>query len=267
MSFPGLAAGMIAPPGDDRPVGEIWFQGPEQEKAELLVKYIFTSRRLSIQVHPDDLSARARGHERGKDEAWFVIAAEPGALIGLGPRHPVSPGELRDAVRGGGLESLLAWRKVRSGDVLYAPGGTIHAIGGGLSLIEIQQNLDLTYRLYDYGSARELHIADALAVAVREPWRAAYDPVEKGRGRMILAAGRAFVLERWTPLSDAVVNAGDGAVLLVPLAAGGALDGADLAPGTVWSVTRQAGLRAGADLLAAYPGEHVREDVLTFEAP
>ena len=161
------------------------------------VKYLFTSERLSIQVHPDDDAARARGLPRGKDEAWFVLDAEPGAVIGLGLTREVSRDALRAAALDGSIEALLDWRPVAAGDIFYSPAGTIHAIGGGIALIEVQQNLDLTYRLYDYGRPRELHLDEALAVARRGPWsplpEAANEP-----GRRILAAGRAFALERWT---------------------------------------------------------------------
>ena len=184
------------PPAE--PIGEIWFEDDAAGKADLLVKYLFTAERLSVQVHPDDEAARAAGHERGKDEAWFVLAAEPGAAIGLGLTHIVSKEELRAASLDGRIEALLDWRPVAAGDVFYSPAGTIHAIGGGVSLIEIQQNLDLTYRLYDYGRPRELHLEEAISVAQPGPWSPPFEPREVEPGRTVLAAGRAFVLERWT---------------------------------------------------------------------
>ena len=99
--------------GDDVPVGEIWFEPPAD--AALLVKYLFTAERLSIQVHPDDAAARARGLPRGKDEAWYVLDAEPGARIGLGLTHEVSREALRAAALDGSIEQLLDWRPVRPG--------------------------------------------------------------------------------------------------------------------------------------------------------
>jgi mannose-6-phosphate isomerase len=151
-----------------RRIGELWFDGPAD--APLLAKYIFTSERLSIQVHPDDEQARARGLPRGKSECWFIIDAEPGAVIGLGLVHQMDADELREAALNGSIERLLDWRRVAAGDFFYVPAGTIHAIGGGISLLEFQQNCDVTYRLYDYGRPRELHLDDALAVADRGPY-------------------------------------------------------------------------------------------------
>jgi mannose-6-phosphate isomerase len=109
------------PPGFDagpagHSIGEIWFNGEADEETELLVKYLFTSGRLSVQVHPDDAKARARGHRRGKDEAWLVLEAEPRAVIGIGLTHPVTAGELRAAALDGSIEELLDWKPVKTGD-------------------------------------------------------------------------------------------------------------------------------------------------------
>ena len=106
--FPSLGAGV--------PVGEIWFEA--EADAPLLVKYLFTAERLSIQVHPDDAAARARGYPRGKDEAWFILEAEPDARIGLGLTHEVSRDALRAAALDGSIERLLDWRPVRAGNPL-----------------------------------------------------------------------------------------------------------------------------------------------------
>ena len=237
--FPRLA--------DDVPVGEIWFEAPAD--AGLLVKYLFTAERLSIQVHPDDAAAAARGFPRGKDEAWFVLDAEPGAAIGLGLVREVTRAALRAAALDGGIEALLDWRPVARGDVFYSPAGTVHAIGGGISLIEIQQNLDLTYRLYDYGRPRELHVDEAVAVAIPGPWSPPSHPVTIAPGREILAQGGAFTLERWT--APAKVR---GEAVVVPIAAGGFIDGEALAAGSAWSVVESAELAGDAiDVLVARP--------------
>src|SRR5262249_13298778 len=152
-------------------------------------KFLFTSERLSIQVHPDDPAARAAGHPRGKDEAWLVLGADAGATIGLGLTHAVSREALRAAALDGSVEGLIDWRPVQTGDCFYSPAGTIHALGAGLTVLEIQQNLDLTYRLYDYGRPRELHLDEALAVADLSPGRGAgaEEPIDRGRDR--IAAG------------------------------------------------------------------------------
>ena len=245
-------AGPFAPPAGvgAEPIGEIWFEGAAD--AELLVKYLFTSERLSIQVHPDDEAARVRGHARGKDEAWYVLAAEPGAVIGLGLTHLVSRPALREAAQDGSIAHLLDWRPVAAGESFYSPAGTIHAIGGGLSLVEIQQNLDLTYRLYDYGRPRELHLDEGIAVADPGPWVRPFDPV-RDAPRTILAAGGAFVLERWPLAAGTAACLPDG-TMIVPLAPEGAIDGAALELGAVWAAEGRIDFAGPADLLVAYPG-------------
>lgn len=148
-----------------RRIGEIWFEHPMAFDLPLLVKQIFTSEKLSVQVHPNDEQARERGFRNGKTECWYVLDAEPGASIGLGLRAPVSASELRTAALDGSIEHLLDWKPVARGDFFYVPAGTIHAIGAGISVLELQQNADVTYRLYDYGRPRELHLAEGIAVS------------------------------------------------------------------------------------------------------
>jgi mannose-6-phosphate isomerase len=151
-----------------RRIGEIWFTGGYD--LPLLIKYIFTSERLSIQVHPNDDQAHARSLPSGKEECWYILDAEPGATLGLGLKREVTPDALRAAALDGSIEELMDWRPVQSGDFFYVPAGTVHAIGGGLSLLEFQQNADVTYRLYDYGRPRELHLEDGMAVARPQPY-------------------------------------------------------------------------------------------------
>lgn len=241
-----LPPGFARPPGD-APVGEIWFEPPAG--AALLVKYLFTSERLSVQVHPGDEAAKARGLPRGKDEAWFVLDAEPGAAIGLGLVRDVTREALRAAALDGSIEALLDWRPVARGDVFYSPAGTVHAIGSGIALIEIQQNLDLTYRLYDYGRPRELHVEEAVAAAIPGPWSPPPRPPAVAPGREILAQGGAFTLERWTAPADV-----RGEAVVVPIAAGGFIDGEALVAGSAWSVVESAELAGDAiDVLVARP--------------
>ena len=161
------------PPMFDAPVagkriGEVWFTNGAD--LPLLAKYIFTSERLSIQVHPDDEQARARGLPQGKSECWYILDAEPGATLGLGLTREVGKEELRQAALDGSIEYLIDWRPISAGDFIFVPSGTIHAIGAGVSLLEFQQNSDVTYRLYDYGRPRELHLDDGVAVANPEPF-------------------------------------------------------------------------------------------------
>ena len=157
----------FAPPPGKR-IGEVWFTGGED--LPLLAKYIFTSERLSVQVHPDDEQARERGLPRGKSECWYALDAEPGAMIGVGLVRATTKDELRAAALDGSIEQLIDWRPVTGGDFLVVPPGTVHAIGGGISLLEFQQNSDVTYRLYDYGRGRELHLDDAISVARPGPY-------------------------------------------------------------------------------------------------
>lgn len=151
--------------------GEIWFASPDgAAPLALMVKYIFTSEKLSIQVHPSDDQARASGLTSGKEECWLVLDAGPDAVLGIGTKAMVDPDTLRAAALSGEIEALMDWKPVRRGDFFYIPAGTVHAIGGDVSLIEVQQNADITYRLYDYGRPRELHLDDGVAVSVARPY-------------------------------------------------------------------------------------------------
>ncbi len=147
----------------DRKIGEVWFVG--DDPLPLLVKYLFTGDKLSIQVHPDEEDAKARGFAHGKSECWYILDAEPGARVGLGLRDEISREELRSATHDGSIVELIDWRPTKAGDCFYVPAGTIHAIDGRLSLVEFQQNAEVTFRLYDYGRARPLQVNDASAVA------------------------------------------------------------------------------------------------------
>lgn len=247
------------------PIGEIWFEHPGGADTELLVKYLFTSEKLSIQVHPDDEGAIRAGYRRGKEEAWVVLAADPDAVIGIGLREPVTKEELRRAALDGSIEQLLDWRPAAGGDIYYSPAGTVHALGQGLSLIEVQQNVDLTYRLYDYGRPRELHLDEGVAASNPVPYTPPSEPYRLNDAREILADGRAFVLERVTGVPSAVLQASqDAPVWLVPVTAGATLDGQSLQPGGVWLADGPAAFSAasGAAVLIAYSGGVVRPDLL-----
>lgn len=244
------------------PIGEIWFQDGRGSEAELLVKYLLTREKLSIQVHPDGAAARAAGHRRGKDEAWLVLEAEPGARIGLGLRRKVSTDELRSAIEEGGLEALVDWREAKAGDFYYSPAGTIHALGPGLTLVEIQENVDLTYRLFDYGRARELQVDAGVRAARAEPYRAPAPRREIEAGREILAEGGAFVVERWTRAAGGrLAGEVERPVWLVPVRGSGLIDGQALEPPSVWLVEDQSRVRIeeGSEILFAYPGPRVIE--------
>src|SRR6476646_4760645 len=148
-------------------VGELWFERADSHAppSALLLKLLFTSAPLSIHVHPDDTFARAMGMPNRKSEAWYIISAEPGAQIGVGVNRPVTPQQLRASIANGSIVDLVHWRPVAKGDVIFIPAGTIHAIGAGIVLAEIQQRSDTTFRLFDYDRERELHIDNGVAVA------------------------------------------------------------------------------------------------------
>ncbi len=220
-----------APPGTR--IGEVWFE-PVPAFAALLVKYIFTSEALSVQVHPSDAQTLAAGLGRqGKEECWLVIAAEPGARLGVGLRAPVDAATLRAAAQDGSIEQLLDWHPVRAGDFFYIPAGTVHAIGAGVSLIEVQQNSDITYRLYDYGRPRELHLDAGLAVARGVP----HDPALRRHiptaGAVTLVDGPLFRLDRidGAPTAEAAARYAAGPLLVIPLDGKAMIDGEAIAPG------------------------------------
>lgn len=129
----------------------------------LLVKFLFPGDKLSVQVHPDDEQARKNGQPCGKTECWYVLRANPGAQVALGLKAGATLADFEQAIQDTRAEKLLNWVDVYAGDMLYVAAGTVHTIGGGMVLVETQQTSDITYRLYDYGRPRELHIAEGLA--------------------------------------------------------------------------------------------------------
>jgi mannose-6-phosphate isomerase len=244
-----------APGGD--PIGEVWFQTPDAGTPDLLIKYLFTSERLSVQDHPDDEAARAAGYPRGKDECWVILDAEPGATIALGTKESTTREKLRQGALDGSIVDMLDWKPVKAGDFLYSPAGTVHAIGGGITLVEVQQNVDLTYRLYDYGSDRELHLDAGLKVADPNPFVSKPIVGEVEEGRTILCEGPKFVLERWVG-GERMVTLPDGVTgWLTPLKGEGVADGVAWRAGECVTVndTAQISAAAGSDVLFAYPGD------------
>jgi mannose-6-phosphate isomerase len=170
--------------GTTEPVGEAWLTGPQcvvesgvfagrtlaslatelGGEFPLLVKLLFPAEKLSVQVHPDDAKAQALGETRGKTECWYVLEAEPGAGVSLGLKPGVDVAAVKAAVAAGTMEELIEWVPVSVGDMLFVDAGTVHAIGPGVVLLETQQTSDVTYRLYDDGRPRELHLEKGLQV-------------------------------------------------------------------------------------------------------
>jgi len=239
------------------PIGEVWFEAPRGEQPDMLIKYLFTSEKLSIQNHPNDEEARKRGLPRGKDECWLILAAEPDATIAIGPKAPMTADELRESALDGSIVDKLDWKPVKAGDFYYSHSGVIHAIGAGLTLIEVQQNSDTTYRLYDYGRDRELHLDDGVAVADLQPYVAPPAPGEVAEGRTLLVEGPKFVLERWGGGTRDVVLPEGVSGWLVPIKGAGTIGGIGWVAGQCLMIDGTETLEADAssDLLFAYPGD------------
>jgi len=137
---------------------------PDEARFPLLAKFLFPHEKLSVQVHPDDDDARAMGQPWGKTECWYVAHATPAAEIGLGLKPGTTRAQFEKAVHENRAEELLNWIKVAAGDMIYVAGGTVHTLGPGAIIVETQQQSDTTFRLYDYGRPRELHLKDGLRV-------------------------------------------------------------------------------------------------------
>jgi mannose-6-phosphate isomerase len=216
--------GWYAPPAQGKPIGELWLtavecvaqseaaQGktlgalaeaaPERFGARagqgfpLLVKMLFPQEKLSVQVHPNDAEAQVLGQPRGKTECWYVLSAEPGAEVALGFREGVSKEELRAAIVSNTLEEKLRYVPVKAGDMVYVDAGTVHAIGGGMVVLETQEYSDVTYRLYDYGRPRELHVDAGLGVSKTETQAGLVAPVQMD-GFARLCSSPYFVVDKF----------------------------------------------------------------------
>jgi mannose-6-phosphate isomerase len=213
--------------------GEVWFSAPEEPR--LLVKFLFTSEKLSVQVHPPDSPSGP-----GKTEMWHVLRAAPDARLALGFERPLNREEARAAALSGEIEGLLRWYKAQPGDTFFVPAGTVHAIGADLALCEIQQYSDVTYRLYDYGRPRELHLEAALAVADLGCHPGASVPVNLGARRQLLAECPYFRTESLAVAGESAYAGGPKAVLLVCLEGDGQVGDETFAPGQVWVVPARA---------------------------
>ncbi|HOK47419.1 MAG TPA: class I mannose-6-phosphate isomerase [Bryobacteraceae bacterium] len=223
-------------PNSTEKIGEVWFVS-DGESLPILVKFIFTSERLSVQVHPDDEYARVHENSPGKTEMWHILRAEPGASIAVGLRSEVSKEELRAAAISGEIENLLNWVPVSSGDTIFTPAGTIHAIGAGLALCEIQQQSDVTYRLYDYGRPRELHLDRAIEVSRPGP-----HPGKSARTRLSATEERLaecpyFVTDRIETRTGFRYQPDPQRMhLLIVIGGTGTLAGACFRPGEAWMI-------------------------------
>lgn len=162
----------------------------------LLVKVLFPKEKLSVQVHPDDALAQSYGFPRGKTECWYALDAADGASVALGLKEGTTPEQVRRAIEDATLEKYLKWLPVQAGDMIYVDAGTVHAIGPGAVLLETQQTSDLTYRMYDYGRGRELHVEKSMQ-ASRMTTRAGKVPPVREDGHTVLIREHYFEMERW----------------------------------------------------------------------
>lgn len=179
-------------------IGELWFERSTAGAPEpaLLLKLLFTEEPLSIQVHPDDAFAQSLGLPNGKTEAWYVLAAAQGARIGLGLKRDLTPPQLRAAILDGSIADLVKWHDLVADEAVLVPAGTIHAIGGGLVIVEIQQRSDTTFRLFDYGSRRELHLDGAVGSSLPSQSVTLTDPVVLSDARQMMAHSPFFIFEQ-----------------------------------------------------------------------
>jgi mannose-6-phosphate isomerase len=226
--------------GTSERVGEAWLTGPQcvvetgqfagQTLASvagdlggefpLLVKLLFPEEKLSVQVHPDDAQAKAMGETRGKTECWYVLEAAPGAYVSLGLKEGVTVPDVAASVADGTMEALIEQVPVAVGDMLFVDAGTVHAIGPGVVLLETQQTSDVTYRLYDYGRPRELHLEEGLQVIRTQTAAGKVAPrVMDGFTRLI--EQKYFVVDRFDVASGEMTVTLDGAGCLVGLAGRG----------------------------------------------
>jgi len=169
----------------------------------LLAKFLFPHEKLSVQVHPDDAAARAMGQPCGKTECWYVAHADPGAEIGLGLKAGVTVAQFEQAIIENRAEEFLNWIKVFTGDMIYVAGGTVHTLGPGSIIVETQQQSDTTFRLYDYGRPRDLHLKEGLSVIkekaasgkIKPRWYGNLD--RNGNHPVALVASTYFVVQRF----------------------------------------------------------------------
>lgn len=219
----------FALPGDAERIGEIWFE-PSGAMPDVLVKYLFTSEKLSVQVHP---FGAASPTGRGKEECWLILNAEPGARLAMGFTQSLDAQAMRAAALDGSIEDLLEWRTVEPGDFFYIPAGTVHAIGEGLTLLEVQQNTDITYRLYDYDRPRELHLDEAIDVASGEPYPAGLHRKVAPDAETVLVDGPHFRLfQLHGEPSAEMLSRLHGAMQVLPLSGEVAVSGTRIAPGS-----------------------------------
>lgn len=173
------------------------FGDPQRQGFPLLIKLLFPREKLSVQVHPNDRQAQALGMPRGKTECWYVLEAEPGAEVAVGFKEPLTTEQVAVAIQDGSLEAKLRMIPVKAGDMVFVEAGTVHAIGPGMVVLETQQYSDTTYRLWDYGRPRELHVKAGMAVTRTDSESGMVQP-QPMDGFTRLASSPFFHVDRFT---------------------------------------------------------------------
>jgi mannose-6-phosphate isomerase len=238
---------------DAEPIGEVWLTGeecragggplagmtlrelaaehgssltgdasPDPRRFPLLIKFLFPRQKLSVQVHPDDEAARRAGEPSGKSECWYVARAIEGAQVGIGLRTGITREMFRMAIEASQAEHMLNWLDVHAGEMIYVDAGTVHAIGANSILVETQQNSDVTYRLYDYGRPRQLHVEEGLAV-LREKTRAGRVEPKKMGDCQLLLDSPYFAVERYCLERPVTLPANKKSVQVLVCLDGGAI--------------------------------------------
>jgi mannose-6-phosphate isomerase len=193
--------------------------GRAGQQFPLLIKILFPKEKLSVQVHPDDLLAQKFGEPRGKTECWYALDAQPGAEVALGIKPGTAPEEVRAAIEQNRLEELLECLPVHKDDMIFVDAGTVHAIGPGAVLLETQQTSDLTYRMYDYGRPRELHLERSLE-AMRLSTGAGKMTPKNVNNHTVLIDQKYFRVERWREALPSANDASEDVVQLFFVAEG-----------------------------------------------
>jgi mannose-6-phosphate isomerase len=201
-----------------------------EDRFPLLIKFLFPAEKLSVQVHPDNAGAQRVGQPYGKTECWYVLDAKPGAQVALGLKPGVTLAEFETSINKNRAEDLLNWIEVQPGDMLYVAAGTVHTIGGGMVLVETQQSSDITYRLYDYGRGRELHIKEGIA-AIRLDARAGKVVLRESDDPNLLVRSPFFQVEKMTLAAPLEASGSrESPQILVAIEGAGVVESPGMAP-------------------------------------
>jgi mannose-6-phosphate isomerase len=209
---------------------------PQPSRFPLLIKFLFPRQKLSVQVHPDDRRAQRIGEPCGKCECWYVVRALPTAQIGLGLRPGINCEMFRMAIESNQAEHMLNWLTIRAGEMYYVDAGTVHALGPDSIIVETQQNSDLTYRLYDYGRPRQLHLKEGMEAIEERTGAGRVEPRRLNDGRELLIASPRFVVEKLKlrePLTLVPESLRSSLQVLVPIEGGAVIECAGCQPVTV----------------------------------